>query len=64
MLWNDLAPHTKTISSAVIKSCRLARQKYYIHLGEIKQNEVESEMVMRARLITDDIDKIKRQQKD
>ena len=48
----------------MIKSFRSVRQKYYIHLKEEKKNKVESEMEMRARLITDDIDKIKLRQKD
>ena len=48
----------------MIKSFISAHQKYYIHLEEEKKNKVESEMEMRARLITDDIDKIKLQQKD
>ena len=48
----------------MIKSFRSARQKYYIHLKEEKKSKVESEMEMRARLITDDIDKIKLQQKN
>ena len=64
MLSGDLAPHTIIISPTMIKSFRLACQKYYIHLEEEKKNKVESEMEMRARLITDDIDKIKLQQKD
>ena len=64
MLSNDLAPHTIIISAAMIKSFRSARQKYYIHLEEEKKNKVESEMEMKARLITDDIYKIKLQQKD
>ena len=62
MLSNDLAPHTIIISAAMIKSFRSARQKYYIE--EEKKNKVESEMEMKARLITDDIYKIKLQQKD
>ena len=48
----------------MIKSFRSARQKYYIHLEKEKNNKVVSEMEMRARLITDDIDKIKLQQKN
>ena len=58
MLSNGLTPHTITISHAIIKYFRLARQKYYIHLEE------EKKMEMRARLTTDDIDTIKFQQKD
>ena len=64
MLSNDLAPHAIIISCTMIKSFRSARPKYYIHFEEGKKNKVESEMEMRARLITDDIDKIKLQQKD
>ena len=64
MLFNDLTPHTITISHAIIKYFRLARQKYYIHLEEEKKNKVEFEMEMRARLTTNDIDTIKFQQKD
>ena len=64
MLSNDLAPHNIIVSPAMIKSFRFACQKYYIHLGEEKKNKVKSEMEMRARLITDDNDKIKLQQKD
>ena len=48
MLSNDVAPHTIIISPAMIKSLRLADQKYYIHLEEEKKNKVESEMEMRA----------------
>ena len=48
----------------MIKSFRLARQKYCIHLEEEKKNKVESEMGMRAKLITDYSDKIKLQRKD
>ena len=48
----------------MIKSFKWARQKYYIHVEEEKKNKIESEIEMRARLITDDIDKIKIQQKD
>ena len=64
LLSNDLAPHIVMVSPAIIKSFRLARQKYHIHPEEEKKNKVESEMEMRVRLITDDIDKIKLQQKD
>ena len=64
MLSNDLAPDTIIISPAMMKSFRLARQKYYIHLEEGKKNKGGSEMEMGARLITDDIDRIKLQQKD
>ena len=64
MLSNDLAPHTIIISRAMIKSFRSACQKCYIHLEEGKKNKVESEMEMRARLITDDINRTKLQQKD
>ena len=64
MLSNDLAPHNIITSPAMIKSFWLAHQKYYIHLEEEKKNKVESEMEMRARLTTDDIDKIRLQQKD
>ena len=55
MLSSDLTHHT------IIKSFRSACQKNYIHLEEEKKNKVESDMRMRARLITDDIDKIKLQ---
>ena len=61
---NDLALHTIIISPAMIKSFRLVRHKYYIHLEEEKMNKIESEIEMKARLITDNIDKIKLQQKD
>ena len=61
MLSSDLAPHTIIISPAMIMSFRSA---YYFHLEEEKKNQVESDIEMRARLITDDIDKIKLHQKD
>ena len=61
MLSNDVADNIIIISPAMIKSFRLTRQKYYIHLEEEKENKVESEMEMRARPITDGIDKIKLQ---
>ena len=64
MVPNDLAPHTIIISPAMIRSFRSSHQKYYIHLGEEKKNKVESGVEMRARLTTDDIDKVKPQQKD
>ena len=64
IVFNDLAPHTIITSPAIVKSFILACQKYYIHLEEEKKNKVESEMEMRSRFITDDIDKIKLQHKD
>ena len=64
MLSYDLASHTIIMSPAMTKSFRSACQKYFIHPEEEKKNRVESEMEMTARLITDNIDKIKLQQKD
>lgn len=63
-LSNDLAPHIIIISPVVSKSFRSPRQEHYTHLEEEQKNKVECEMEMKARLITDDIDKIKLQQKD
>ena len=45
MLSNDLAPDTIIISPAMMKSFRLARQKYYIHLEEGKKNKGGSDEV-------------------
>ena len=61
ILLNDLALYTIIISPAMIKSFKTTHWKYYIHLEEEKKTKIESEMEMRAKIITNDIDKIKLQ---